>query len=178
MNALDCLSLDDADLLAQCAVDTYRASGPGGQKRNKTDSAVRLRHHPTGVAVIGTESRSQHENKAKALKRLRLAIALAVRCPARLDKYVPPPIFGDCVSGKTGKFDVGRRDARYPQLVAIVLDVLAGADYAVRESADALGISTGNFAKFLESDPKMWEAVNQAREERGLKRLSRSRSRK
>src|SRR5204862_463400 len=63
--------LTDDQLLAQCAVDTYRASGPGGQKRNKTSSAVRLRHHPTGLLVIAEESRSQHENKARALRRLR-----------------------------------------------------------------------------------------------------------
>src|SRR5437763_11407244 len=62
--------LTEAQLLAQCDVDTYRASGPGGQKRNKTSSAVRLRHTPTGLIVIAEESRSQHENKAKALKRL------------------------------------------------------------------------------------------------------------
>ena len=65
--------LDDDQLLAQCEVDTYRASGPGGQKRNKTSSAVRLRHSPSGLIVIAEESRSQHENKAKALKRLQRA---------------------------------------------------------------------------------------------------------
>src|SRR4051794_28568175 len=64
-------ALTDDQLLAQCEVDTYRASGPGGQKRNKTSSAVRLRHPPTGLLVIAEESRSQHENKARALRRLR-----------------------------------------------------------------------------------------------------------
>ena len=64
----------DAQLLAQCEVDTYRASGPGGQKRNKTSSAVRLRHPPTGLIVIAEESRSQHENKAKCQQRLRRAL--------------------------------------------------------------------------------------------------------
>src|SRR6478672_1087724 len=68
-------------LLAQCEVDTYRASGPGGQKRNKTSSAVRLRHPPTGLIVIAEESRSQHENKAKALRRLRRALYLELRNP-------------------------------------------------------------------------------------------------
>src|SRR5947209_11911928 len=71
--------LSDAQLLAQCEVDTYRASGPGGQKRNKTSSAVRLRHPPSGLLVIAEESRSQHENKAKALRRLRQALYLKLR---------------------------------------------------------------------------------------------------
>src|SRR5213080_3668893 len=71
----------DSQLLAQCEVDTYRASGPGGQKRNKTSSAVRIRHRPSGLIVIAEESRSQHENKAKALERLRQAFFLRVRDP-------------------------------------------------------------------------------------------------
>src|SRR5579871_4476343 len=71
--------LSDAQLLAQCDVDTYRASGPGGQKRNKTSSAVRLRHTPSGLIVIAEESRSQHENRARALRRLRQALYLKIR---------------------------------------------------------------------------------------------------
>src|SRR5207247_813493 len=73
------LTIDDAAMLKQCDVDLYRASGPGGQKRNKTSSAVRLRHAPSGITVIAEESRSQHENKARALRRLRQAIALQIR---------------------------------------------------------------------------------------------------
>src|SRR2546422_9155918 len=72
-------ALTDPQLLAQCAVDTYRASGPGGQKRNKTSSAVRLRHLPSGLIVIAEESRSQHENKARARRRLRQALHLQIR---------------------------------------------------------------------------------------------------
>src|SRR5947208_17005750 len=71
--------LTDDQLLAQCEVDTYRASGPGGQKRNKTSSAVRLRHPPSGLVVIAEESRSQHENRARALRRLRQALFLKLR---------------------------------------------------------------------------------------------------
>src|SRR5213083_2956993 len=79
MRRADWAALNDAQLLAQCEVDTYRASGPGGQKRNKTSSAVRLRHLPSGLIVIAEESRSQHENKAKALKRIRKALYLELR---------------------------------------------------------------------------------------------------
>src|SRR5918912_2814919 len=72
-------NLTDEQLLAHCAVDTYRASGPGGQKRNKTSSAVRVRHLPSGLIVIAEESRSQHENRARALRRLRQALYLKLR---------------------------------------------------------------------------------------------------
>ena len=72
-------ALTDAQLLAQCEVDTYRASGPGGQKRNKTSSAVRIRHPPSGLIVIAEESRSQHENRARALRRLQQAFYLKIR---------------------------------------------------------------------------------------------------
>src|ERR671930_326176 len=75
----DWTGLTDDQLLSQWEVDTYRASGPGGQKRNKTSSAVRLRHPPTGLIVIAEESRSQHENKARALRRLRQALYLKIR---------------------------------------------------------------------------------------------------
>src|SRR5436309_15812948 len=72
-------SLTDDQLLRQCDVDTYRASGPGGQKRNRTSSAVRLRHPPSGLIVIAEESRSQHENRERALRRMRQAFFLKVR---------------------------------------------------------------------------------------------------
>src|SRR5258708_38251113 len=75
----DWTGLSDGRLLAQCEVDTYRASGPGGQKRNKTSSAVRIRHPPSGLIVIAEESRSQHENRARALRRLRQALFLKIR---------------------------------------------------------------------------------------------------
>lgn len=57
-------------LLAECDVETYRSSGPGGQKKNKTESSVRVRHRPSGIVRIATESRSQARNRESALQRV------------------------------------------------------------------------------------------------------------
>lgn len=65
----------DARLLAQCDIETFKASGPGGQHRNRRESGVRLRHRPTGLVVTATERRSQHRNREIALERLKRKLA-------------------------------------------------------------------------------------------------------
>ncbi|MBL8511148.1 MAG: peptide chain release factor-like protein [Betaproteobacteria bacterium] len=63
-------ALDHASLATEVRIDSYRASGPGGQHVNKTNSAIRLTHLPSGVVVIAQDSPSQFRNKAIAFERL------------------------------------------------------------------------------------------------------------
>lgn len=61
----------DEDLLRECRFDTFRASGPGGQHVNKTETAVRLTHLPSGLTVTAQTERSQYRNKQVCLQKLR-----------------------------------------------------------------------------------------------------------
>ncbi|HYN83894.1 MAG TPA: peptide chain release factor-like protein [Pyrinomonadaceae bacterium] len=80
----------DEELLRECEVDTFRSSGPGGQHVNKTESAVRLTHGPSGVVVTSRETRSQSINKSICLRKLRERVArLNERRPARVPTKVP-----------------------------------------------------------------------------------------
>jgi protein subunit release factor B len=80
----------DDDLLRECEVETFRASGPGGQHVNKTESAVRLRHFPSGVVVTSQQERSQHRNKAICLQKLRERVErLNYRAPTRVPTRIP-----------------------------------------------------------------------------------------
>ena len=167
--------LGDAVLLSQCDVDTYRASGPGCQKRNKTSSAVRLRHAPTGLIVIAEESRSQHANKAKALVRMRQAIYLHWRDPLPAELLTPEslavhPEFAPARDAE-GRLHVGVRDPRFWPAVGIVLDVLTATGGQVSTAAELLGTTTANLIDFLQTDPKLWQEANRIRLECGLKGL-------
>lgn len=76
------MEIDSKDIV----ITTYRATGPGGQHRNTTESAVRIKHLPTGIIVTATEERSQHANRAMAMERLRRRLAALSR---RRKKRIP-----------------------------------------------------------------------------------------
>ncbi len=166
---IDWAALPDETLHSQCETDLYRASGPGGQKRNKTESAVRLRHLPTGTIVTAVDSRSQHENRARALRRMRAALAFTIRQP--LPELRPPP---EVAAAAADRLAFTRKAPTDLPVAAWLLDALLAHEGRMAETAAAAGVSTGILVRFFASDPDLWQGANRVRSACGQKALRRN----
>jgi hypothetical protein len=153
--------LSDEQLLAVCRVEAFRGPGPGGQKRNKTSSGVRLTHKPNGISAISTESRSQERNRQMALVRLRHKMALTVREEVNLAEFPEP-----------GILEVSQRAFGYPAAMGKILDVLDHVGWSVSDGARILGVSTGRLVSFLRADAPLFAEMNRRRKSKGLRGLN------
>ena len=79
--------LEESELLKHCTIEIGRVSGPGGQNRNRRDTAVWVQHVPTRIEAQATERRSQAQNRHMAIKRLRRRLAVQVRTAASRDRH-------------------------------------------------------------------------------------------
>jgi protein subunit release factor B len=103
----------DEDLLRESEVETFRSSGPGGQHVNKTESAVRLKHKPSGVVVTSQEERSQHRNKQICLDKLRKKIEkLNYRPAKRVPTRVPAGVKDRTLEEKTRRANIKKLRAK------------------------------------------------------------------
>jgi hypothetical protein len=162
------LASDDV-FLRECRFDISRGSGPGGQKRNKTSNAVRLTHEPTGLSVTATESRSQAENKLRAIRRLRLKIACETRHPVDLPSFEPPEYFMQV--RRENRIEVSHRHPSYAAACALVLDLLKAGAGRPSVVAANLGVSTTTVIKLLEDEPQLWTSANTIRANIGMEPL-------
>ena len=149
------LAAPDDLLLRDCRMDFHKASGNGGQKVNKTSSAVRLTHLPSGITVRSAESRSQHENRRHALALLRMKMALTLR-------EEPDGSF------RIGNPPVSMRNEAYPLFIARLLDVFVCRGCDPKSSAEELGVSTTKLIKLLYRDPTVWTGAQTLRTQREL----------
>lgn len=154
-------------LQSQCDVKRTRAGGPGGQHRNKVDTAIVLTHRPTGIVATASEKRSQHANLKQALQRLRLNLAIGVRSDPV--PVLPPVLWTDRVDNR--RIRVSEQHDDFPGVIVVAMDYLEAHQHRVAEAARSLGVSTSQFIKLLQTSSQVWESVQRVREERGLPRL-------
>jgi hypothetical protein len=159
----------DQALMSQCEFDRYRGSGPGGQHRNKTESAVRLRHKPSGIAATAEERRSQGENRERALARLREHLALELR--AEPGPAISSRLAAMIAGGTRPLGEKTKQTGAYLVAIAELLDVFEASGGEVAATAQRLGITTGACSKLLLHDERVGRAVNQLRTARGLRPL-------
>jgi len=152
------LRLDDEALLKQCKEDRYKSGGPGGQRRNKVETAVKLHHGASGASVHSNDSRYLQRNRLTAVRRLRERIALNVRAPFDLDSPELPDEFIN-QRGSRGTLGVNEKNPVYPIVVATALDALQATGGSYARTADALGITTSQLVKFLKSDREIQRAL-------------------
>jgi hypothetical protein len=154
-------------LLAACDVRRLRRGGPGGQHRNKVETAVVVTHRPSGLVAEANERRSQAENQAQAVRRLRIRLAIEVRSsPAAAE---PSPLWRGRVAA--GRLSINPDHDDFPALLAEALDAVAAAEYDVAAAAERLEITASQLTRFLKHEPQAWTRFNNHRREHGLRTL-------
>ncbi|GAY66145.1 hypothetical protein CUMW_246450, partial [Citrus unshiu] len=168
------LELTDDELFRECEMDAYKSSGLGGQHRNKRESAVRLKHVPTGVIVQAAEDRLQFKNRASALSRLRTFLALKARSSVNLDAYSPPPQLLQILppkstirSSEVGA-QIGPKNPKFSLGMQALLDLIFAVEGSVSEAAKLLGLITGALSRLILSVDSLRMAVNEFRTSKGM----------
>lgn len=159
-------------LLSQCDIRRARRSGPGGQHRNKVETAVILHHRPTGIEAEANERRTVAQNRPVAIKRLRLRLAVKTRSSVFTDDgsmAAPSALWKSRCRGK--RLSVSTEHTDFPALLAEAIDWLSHYDADLKPVTEQLQISSSQLVGLLKKEPKAFQWLNEQRKNLGLRSL-------
>jgi hypothetical protein len=163
-------TLSTEELLADCDVRTLRRGGPGGQHRNKVETAVIVEHQLTGLRGEASERRSQADNRRTAIQRLRMLLAVEHRaCREASDLNPASPLWRSRRSGT--RIDVSTEHDDFPAVLAELLDALLAFSFDMSEAGKHFSVTSSQLVNLLRSHPPALTLVNTKRIELGLHRL-------
>lgn len=161
-------TLPTEQLLRDCETRHERRRGPGGQHRNKTESAVVIRHMPTGIEGQAAERRSQFDNHRNAVKRLRLNLAVGIRTEPHTEAAVSDLWRSRCHDGRMA---INPEHEDFPAILAEAMDILRSHNGHVPGSAEHLGCTSSQLLKLLQKEPRAFLWLNEERRKHGLPAL-------
>ena len=159
-------------LLAKCRLTFSRASGPGGQNRNKVETSVQIEYVPAGIIAAASERRTQNENRKVAVQRLRCKLAVEIRPALELvamnrssnTRAVTETWKRYC---RDGRIDIAESNHEWPSILAEIIGVLCGFEWSIGGAATALGTSSSQLVKVLKKYPPAFLLLNRERKLRG-----------
>jgi len=159
------VELSATELLRQCDVRKTKRSGPGGQHRNKVETAIVLTHQPTGIQAEASERRSQSENLAIAVERLRIRLAVRVRSDVPTSSP-PSELWRSRCKGE--KIVISPSHSDFPRLLVEALDRIAAVGWDLKPAAEQLGCSPSQLLKLIKDEPTAWGLLQEERRRSGL----------
>ena len=155
-------------LLKECNVKRTRGSGPGGQHRNKVETAIVITHNASEIIGQASERRSQKDNHKEALFRLRINLAIGYR---RQFESLQEMKLSECWHKRivAGRIQISTSHEHFPEMLAETLDILSFCKHDVACAALKIGCTNSQLIKFLKKETAAFEWVNRKRNELGLK---------
>jgi len=160
------VSLDEEQLVRQCELKTGRVSGPGGQHRNRVETAVFVTHNPTKVDAQGTERRSQVENRRVAIRRLRIRLAVLVRTIEVTAEHQPSALWQSRRRDRRIQVSIDHWD--YAIVLVEALDLVTALNFDVSAAAATLGVSMSQLTRLIRQDKFAAAKLNAGRKSAGL----------